>query len=345
MKIALIVGGKSSEHEISLKSGKSVADKFNETFYEVIYFFIDKRGHWSIHSTFPSVEIAEKPSTHLIPSKVMESLMECHVMFPVLHGTYGEDGTIQGLFEILDKPYIGCCYRSSAIAMDKALTKLICISYGISTSPFISFSKNEWKLNCNEIYKDILEKLNFPLYVKPSHLGSAIGVNKVEDVSLLKKVISEVLTFDDKIVVEEEIRGREIEFAVIGNQKVTVFPPGEVLADGQLYSYDAKYGEGGFNTSTRAQISENQLRLGKDLAAQVYTILGCQGMARVDFFLDMQGKFWLNEVNPIPGFTSISLYPKICEENGLFFDKILDKLIILALERHRSKKGGNKLSE
>lgn len=333
----MIVGGKSSEHEISLKSGKSVSDMFNSTFYEVLYFYIDKSGYWSIHNEFPSVSTIDKPKTQLISHEVLDSLMECQIMFPVLHGTFGEDGTIQGLFEILDKPYIGCDYRSSAIAMDKALTKLICASCGILTSPYISFTENEWRLNSNDIYNDILEKLNFPLYVKPSHLGSAIGVNKVEDVSLLKKVILEVLTFDDKIVVEEEIIGREIEFAVIGNQKVTVFPPGEVLAEGKLYSYDAKYGEGGFNTSSKAQISDNQLKYGKDLALKVYTILGCQGLARVDFFLDMQGQFWLNEVNPIPGFTSISLYPKICEENGLCFDKILDKLIILASHRHRSK--------
>lgn len=337
MKIALIVGGRSSEHEISLKSGKSVADKFNDAFYDILYFYIDKIGRWSVHDEFPSVISHGKIKNNLMPSEVMDSLMECHVMFPVLHGTYGEDGTIQGLFEILDKPYIGCDYRSSAIAMDKAFTKLICTSYGISTSPYISFTDYEWKLNYDEIFKNIIEKLNFPLYVKPSHLGSAIGVNKVEDVSLLKKVILEVLTFDNKVVVEEEIIGREIEFAVIGNQEVTVFPPGEVLAEGKLYSYDAKYGEGGFDTSTRAQISDIQLKQGMDLALKVYRILGCQGMARVDFFLDRQGKFWLNEVNPIPGFTSISLYPKICEENGLFFDKILDKLIILALQRHRSK--------
>ncbi len=231
-------------------------------------------------------------------------------MFPVLHGPYGEDGTIQGMFEMADKPYVGCDHRSSAIAMDKVFTKLICMSQGVETSRFIAFTRGEWNQRSPKIINDILQ-LNFPVFVKAAHLGSAIGVIKVNYVDDLIDAINEAFEVDQKILVEEEVRGRELEFAVIGNDSPKTFPPGEVLTHGKVYTYEAKYGLKGFKTSSKADISVELIEQGRELALTCYRALGCEGMARIDFFLDEDGKYWLNEINPIPGFTEISLYPKI----------------------------------
>lgn len=256
----------------------------------------------------------------------------------MLHGPFGEDGTIQGFFEIVSIPYIGCNHKSSAIAMDKAITKHICIANGIKTSPFVTFTDESYKKNEAEILKEIHQSLNYPLYVKPAHLGSAIGVTKVNHPSLLRDVILKILKLDYKIVVEEEIVGREIEFAILGNEFVTVFPPGEVLSHGEMYSYEAKYSSNAFQTAQKVDLEPTKIEEGKLIAKKVYGHLDCQGLSRVDFFLDEKGTFWLNEVNPIPGFTSISLYPSICQSNGIVYSKLLDKLIYLALHKYRKKK-------
>jgi len=312
----------------------------NSDLYESEYFCISKSGKWSLKDEFPTGKQVQEsdPSAPVFPENIIKVLQQCDVIFPVLHGTFGEDGTIQGLFEMLHTPYIGCDYRSSAIAMDKVLTKIICSAAGIPVSPFLYYDVNDGKESKFAFCEKIKKELRYPLFVKPAHLGSAIGVMRTDDPDQLEAVIDEVLQFDRKIIVEEEIRGREIEFAVLGNGSPTVFPPGEVLASGKMYSYEAKYGDSGFATDSQAKCSPEQIELGKGLALSAYKSIGCEGMARVDFFLDQNGNFFLNEINPIPGFTAISLYPKICENNGLSFQKLLDKLIILALRRHRDRK-------
>jgi len=321
-----------------LKSGGAVAEYLQKDVYDVHFFSISKTGVWNSHENFPDLNsIPSKESTSILSEEILRLLLNIDVLFPVLHGPFGEDGIIQGFFEMLNKPYVGCDHRSSAISMDKAMTKIICQSLGVNTSPYRYYFKSDWIDDCEKIYSEIIKTLKFPVFVKATHLGSAIGVVKVENPYSLKDSIHKVFQFDDKIIVEQEIKGREIEFAVLGNAKAHVFPPGEVFSNGDVYTYDAKYGSGGFNTSPRAKLSKEEVGLGRSLAYDCYKAIGCEGMARVDFFLDDRGEYWLNEINPIPGFTSISLFPKVCIENGLSFSGILNRLIILAMHRFRKK--------
>lgn len=333
LKVGVVYGGRSVEHEISLMSAKHVSQSLNPDLYQIQHFCISKNGKWGFKNK--DAEVQEDKCEKLISSQVMEELLKCDLFFPVLHGTYGEDGTIQGFFEMLDKAYVGCDYRSAAICMDKALTKRLMQINGIATSPFISISKYEWNRDPFIIKQQILEKLSFPVFVKPVHLGSSIGVSKVECIEELDQAIEHALYFDHQILVENGIVGREIEFAVLGNDRVTVFPPGEICTGGKIYDYDGKYGPKGMSTDAQAKLPSDQIDEGMHLAEKAYRAANCTGMARVDCFLDNQGKFWLNEINPIPGFTKISLYPKICEANGLEAKELMDRLIILALHRKR----------
>lgn len=339
-KVALLFGGRSLEHEVSVVSAKNIAASLNPDYYECEYFGIGKDGAWhpGIKPAKEMTVVSEgKPGKGLSP-EALTQILGCEVCFPVLHGPFGEDGTIQGFFEMLGKAYVGCGHTASATAMDKAATKRMMIFNGIATSPFISFSKHDWRSNPAHLKAQIFEQLRFPLFVKPVHLGSAIGVNKVETPQELDAAIAAAFEVDNVILVENGIDGREIEFAVMGNDWVTVFPPGEVLTGGKVYDYDMKYGPGGFGTTNYAEMPQEVREEGMYLAEWAYKAIGCQGMARVDFFLDKQNKFWLNEINPIPGFTGISLYPQICNANGLSTPALLDKLIVMGLERRRHQK-------
>lgn len=330
----MIIGGESSEHEISLKSGLSISAHLNRDLYSVRFFFISREGKWYEFSSYPDGDL-----TKGVPlGGDFTPLIECDLLFPVLHGPLGEDGTIQGLFEILGKPYIGCDHRASSICMDKTLTKKLCQQSGVRVSPYRSFTVDEWKERSEALTKEVVQNLNFPLFLKCNHLGSAIGVYKVLNIDELQRDVKRAFTLDYSVVVEEEIQGREIEFAVLGNEYITAFPPGEVLANGEVYSYEAKYGKKGFSTSTQAELPQEIIEKGKSLALQCYKILGCQGLCRIDFFLDEENEFCLNEMNPIPGFTEISLYPAICRANGLLFEHLVDRLVTLSLHKYRTRR-------
>lgn len=334
IKIGVVFGGRSVEHEISLLSAKHVTSSLREEFYEVVNFGITKLGEWICgNEAMKTLEKKVGEPQTLISSEVMQELLRCDVLFPVLHGPYGEDGTIQGFFDILDKAYVGCDHRSSAFCMNKALTKRLMEMNNIDTSPFVDFSHFEWNSNRDHILKEIVKKLVFPVFVKPAHLGSSIGVHKVEDPKKLTEAILDAFRFDNHLLVENGLKGREIEFAVLGNERVTVFPPGEVCTEGKIYTYEGKYGDNSFKTVSRAEISPSLIQTGMRVAEKAYRAAGCNGMARVDFFLDQEGLFWLNEINPIPGFTKISLYPQICERNGLHANELMDNLVILAMRR------------
>ncbi|MEM1282453.1 MAG: UDP-N-acetylmuramate--L-alanine ligase, partial [Chlamydiota bacterium] len=201
----------------------------------------------------------------------------------------------------------------------------------------IFFTYTEWKTSRSQFLEEIFSKLSFPIFVKGNHLGSSVGLFKATSESELAEMIDEAFTYDSKVIVEQGISGREIEFAVYGNDCPHAFPPGEVIANGNVYDYAAKYGENSFPTTASAKLTEEQIEEGCQLARKCYLFLGCQGLTRVDFFLDDQGVYWLNEMNPIPGFTQISLFPSICKANGLAFEALIDKLIILGLHKHRNK--------
>lgn len=309
LKVGLIRGGASAEHEISHVSAKFVQQSLSSDFYDVTLLDISREGKWCEHW--------------------VEKLEGCDVVFPVLHGPYGEDGTIQGLFEMMQLPYVGCSHRAAAIAMDKCLTKQLAVLNGVRTSPFV-FVK-EWT---SELKQQVMAELEFPVFVKALHLGSSIGVVKVTRPDQLDDAVMEVFKVDHAMIIEQGIEGREIEFAVLGNE---VFPPGEVLAHGEVYDYEKKYGSNGFQTTSDPDLTEQQIEAGRRLALKAFQAVGGEGMARIDFFLDKKGRYWLNEINPIPGFTPISVYPKQCEKYGIPSNALVDRLIQWALYRHRQK--------
>jgi UDP-N-acetylmuramate--alanine ligase len=337
MKIGICFGGKSFEHEISIRSFKYIASCLNLEIYEPYYFGISKEGCWVFNPDMQSKNSIFAETPQAISTEIMSKLNECDLFFPVLHGSFGEDGTIQGLFEMIGKPYVGCDYRASAICMDKIFTKQLMVLNNIKTSDFMYFTHAEWKINADKIMEDLLLKFSFPLYIKPAHLGSSIGVSRAENKEQIKNAIHLSFNFDNKVIVESEVKGREIEFAVLGNDSVEVYGPGEIETHGKLYDYDLKYISNDMKTTPKALLSEEVRSKGVELAKKAYIAAGCKGLSRVDFFLDSQNTYWLNEINPIPGFTSISLYPEMCASDGLKGADLIDRLIILGLEKNRTK--------
>lgn len=330
-RLGLIFGGKSTEHEISLLSAKNIAKALDTSALDVVYFYISKEGYWSVVET-----IEEKKADQQLDADTLKALQLCDVVFPILHGPMGEDGTIQGFFKMLDIAYVGCDHQSSAICMDKAVTKKMAMAAGIRVAPFVDFSTYAWKCNQDYYLNEIETRLSYPLYIKPVHLGSTIGVRKAMNLNELRESIANALRYDHHVIVENEIRGREIEFSVMGREKIVTFAPGEIFTAGAVYGYEEKYGAAAFKTTPQAHLSPELIDQGMAFASAAYQSCGCDGYARVDCFLDEDGQYLLNEINPIPGFTSNSLFPKMCEVQGLGLTKLLNKLIGLGLARKRS---------
>ena len=242
---------------------------------------------------------------------------------------------IQGLLETLGLPYVGCDYRSSALCMQKSWTKQIAMMHAIPSAPFVEYSASLWRQRPALLKERVEEQLSYPVWVKPVHLGSSIGVSRVENAEELEAAAVRAFSYGDALIVEKEIRGREIEFAVLGNDTIRIGVPGEILNQGQFYDYERKYGSAASETKTPADLSSLEVETGRDLARRAYQACGCTGLSRVDFFLDEEGHYWLNEINPMPGFTSISLYPKMWEAAGMTQRELCSELIVLALHRHR----------
>jgi UDP-N-acetylmuramate--alanine ligase len=343
LKVAMICGGCSVEHEVALNSADNLSKGFDKNCYDVQEFGINKQGNWLTGPNVVAqlrtlVNKQDSQSTHSkIPGTILDQLQQCDLLFPILHGPYGEDGTIQGLFELLGMAYVGCDYRAAAVVMDKVLTKKLMIVEGIPTADFVSFNQTEWIQKPTFIKKQILEKLKFPIFVKPSHLGSSIGVKRVDHENELDDAIINALKLDITAMAETGIKGREIEFAVIGTDEITVLPPGEILTEGRMQSYDSKYNKDGFRVAGHANLPPEIEKAGMELAKRAYIAAGCSGFSRIDFFLDESGKFWINEINPIPGCTETSMFPQICEANKLSISELDDRLIRLALQRKRQQ--------
>lgn len=339
--VGVVCGGKSAEHDISLESAGFIINSLNPALYDVKLFVISKNGRWfygqGAMEAFKSVSDGKKenPNAPLLEQEALAELQSCDIFIPVLHGPFGEDGMIQGFFETMGKPYVGCDFRSSALCMDKVLTKRIAQSHGINTARFIHFSLHLWKTTPELILNQIMQELQFPVFVKSVHLGSSIGVKKVDDPEKLASAIDFAFQYDIHVLVENGLVGREIEFAVMGNDEVDVPPPGEILTGGDVYDYDAKYGLDSMKAIPRTDLPEELIKAGQKIAAQAYQATGCTGLARVDFFLDALGQFWLSEINPFPGFTKISMYPKIWEERGWTAHQLINRLLVLGLHRKR----------
>lgn len=341
-KIAIIVGGMSSEHDVSLMSGKSILEKINKQKYEIKVIYIKKNSN-VYEYTGEYDKITELNTSDLImKDNLIEAIKNCEVVFPVLHGKYGEDGCIQGVFEMIKKPFVGCGVFASSACMDKEFTKKLVSLAGIKVAKSIIINKKDHDYTCNledkeyiieEICQKAEKEINYPMFIKPSREGSSFGVTKANNKEELINSIREAERFDNKILIEEEIKGRELECAVLGNEHVITSEVGEVKAAESFYTFDAKYNNPESQTIIPAKIKNEEREKIKKAAKLAYKALNCQGLSRVDFFLKENGEIVLNEINTLPGFTKISMYPKLFEEIGIEYSRLIDILIELAIER------------
>ncbi len=341
IKVAVIFGGKSSEHEVSRVSASSVINNLNKDKYEIIQVGITKAGVWNIFDG-PAESIAngewEKDTALTGPGVIERVALDADVVFPVLHGRYGEDGCIQGLFEVIDKPYVGPGVLGSALGMDKASAKIIFEHEGIPQARCLVVRKSQFEENMQDILGKAEQNLGYPCFVKPSNSGSSVGITKAHDRYELAQALELAGKYDKKIIIEEFIEGREIECSVLGNDNPEASVPGEVIPSREFYDYDAKYNDGTSELIIPAKLDEHTTNLIKEYAVKAYRVLNCSGMSRADFFVHkVTGQVYINEINTIPGFTSISMYPKMWEASGLKYPELIDRLIELAFERHRSE--------
>lgn len=347
MKLAVIFGGKSTEHDVSISSGTSVISNLNKNKYDIYPIYISKDGlFYKYTKNIEDIKILKVGDTinelELIPN-IIDYLKGMDVIFPVLHGLYGEDGIIQGLFELIGVPYVGCKVLASSLCMDKIYTKILFERAGINTAKGMYLKKNneeyiyldnyfnEYRLNKEEVINKIINVLNLPVFIKPSRQGSSVGVNKAKTKEELSKYLEEAFKYDSKVLVEEEIIGREVECAVLGNNDLIVSRVGEVLSAEDFYTFSAKYQNSVSRTIIPANIDLNIMESIREIAKKAYIACDCSGLSRIDFFIENNtNKIILNEINTLPGFTEISMYPKLIENLGISYSKLLDRLISLA---------------
>lgn len=333
LKVALLFGGVSVEHDISVISATSVLSHLDRSFCDVELFGIHKQGKWIVGSdALQRIQEEPQPGPHL-SEDVLSKLLLVDVCLPILHGPYGEDGRVQGFLETLQIPYVGCNVESSALCMEKGWTKNQAMLNQIPTAHFLSLDRHSYEKEPEKYWDMIEQTLKYPVWIKPVHLGSSIGVTCVASKEEMKEAFRLAFHLDERVIIEEHVEGRQIEFAVMGNRLIRVAEPAEILSDGAFYSYETKYGSGGFKVRIPAAITPLEKEVGMDLAQRAYQACGCEGLARVDFFLDTKGYYWLNEINPIPGFTLSSAYPKMWEAAGMSPQELWNELMALAFHR------------
>ncbi len=341
LRVGLVFGGRSGEHEVSLVSASAVAAALDRSRYDIVSMAIDRAGRWADAATAAGVLAAAAARPDQVPDfsgvgrldpRLLDGSVD--VVLPVLHGPFGEDGTIQGLCEVLGLPYAGCGVAASAVTMDKVLTKRLLREAGLPTPQFEALTGAEWAAERIRCEARCLA-LPLPLFVKPARMGSSVGISKVKDVGAFAAAVETALAYDDLVIVEEGIPGREIEVAVLEGRPTLASVPGEVVPGHEFYDYADKYLDDACRLLAPAPLEGGQTAQVRGLAAAGFAALGCEGMARVDFLLDERdGRFLLNEVNTIPGFTPISMFPRLLDLTGVGYAEIVDRLIALALERH-----------
>lgn len=343
LRVGVLFGGRSGEHEVSLRSARSVIAGLDPARYDVTLIGIDKQGHWlagpaaaHLLAAPSSTAPVEPVETGLIPHDA--SLRGLDVIFPVLHGPMGEDGTVQGLLELADLPYVGCGVAASAVGMDKVICKAVFAAHGLPQVPYVTVKRAQWDAEPEAVLDAVEVALRYPLFVKPANMGSSVGVSKASDRAGLQAALREAARFDRKLVVEQGIDAREIEVSVLGNDEPVASLPGEIVPSREFYDYAAKYIDDDSTLLIPAPLTPDQTAAVQRLAVAAFLAVDGAGLARVDFLLDRQsGDLYLNEVNTLPGFTSISMYPKLWEASGLPLPELLNRLVDLALERHREK--------
>jgi D-alanine-D-alanine ligase len=357
LKVGVIFGGRSGEHEVSLRSAESVINALDQSKYEIIPIAITKQGKW----------LASSEATNLLPSAVIENADQqvaifgdpterglarfseetvdgnrdqIDVIVPILHGTYGEDGTIQGLLEMADVPYVGCGVLASSAGMDKVVMKRLFREAGLPIVDFTSFLRAQWEADPQMIERRLVGEIGFPSFVKPANLGSSVGISRATDAKSLKEAIAIAAKYDRKIIAEKGVDAREIEVSVLGNDEPIASLPGEIVPQtAEFYDYRAKYiNDNGARLIIPAELGDETTAEIQRLAIRAFQAIDGSGLARVDFFLERAtNRLIVNEINTLPGFTSISMYPKLWEVSGIGYSQLIDRLIELAFERHREK--------
>ena len=354
LRIGVVFGGRSGEHEVSLASARSVIAGFDPTKYDVVPIGITPDGRWwsgsdvltallkrSSSGGQPIVPRPEPGRGWMVGSAASQQEgVRLDVVFPLVHGTYGEDGCLQGLLELADVPYVGSGVLASAAGMDKIIQKQLFRQAGLLTPRAIWCSSEEWRATPARIIRRVEQALRYPVFVKPANTGSSVGITKAHARSELRAGIETAVAFDHRIIIEQGIRNaRELECSILGNEHAESSVAGEIISSNEFYDYDAKYVDGQSRALIPAPLSPGVARRVRELALAAYAALDCAGMARVDLFLTRKGStIYLNELNTIPGFTSISMYPKLWEASGLSFPDLLDRLVELAIERHKKRR-------
>lgn len=351
IRVGVIYGGRSGEHEVSIASAASVFRYLDPAKYEAVPIKIAKDGHWQIASAPPTsisaadVHAARPARSQTDASQAIEptrAFADRHidVVFPVLHGPYGEDGTVQGLLELANVPYVGAGVLGSAVGMDKAVMKTLFIAHGLPVCPYITVNGREWERDPAAVTTRVGRELRFPVFVKPANLGSSVGISKAKTPDAFEQAMHLALEFDRKIVIEAAVpAAREIECAVLGNDEPQASVPGEIVPSREFYDYAAKYLEADGSVSViPAPLAAEEVNEIQRLSIDAFRAVEGTGLARVDFLVSRDtGAMYVNEVNTMPGFTTISMYPKMWEASGLPYAELLDRLITLALERHAEK--------
>jgi len=354
LRIGVVFGGQSGEHEVSLMSATSIIKVMDRSKYDIIPIGITKDGRWHVflgdvakiedgsweseaHPAFIPPDTGYKCIVTL--DNGVETRHYIDVMFPVLHGPRGEDGTVQGLFELMNIPYVSCGVSSSAVCMDKVFTKQILSKAGLPVVNYLVFYKNDLPNKMPQIISDIEAQLGYPCFIKPANLGSSVGISKARNRESLEKALMLAAEYDRKIIVEKSIDAREIECSVLGNEEPKASLPGEIIPSNEFYDYNAKYLDGGKSKLLiPAPLAGEQIRKIQELSIRAFKAMDCAGMARVDFLIDkISGIIYISELNTIPGFTKISMYPKMWEASGLSYKQLIDELIQLAQKRHQQK--------
>lgn len=365
LRVGVIFGGRSGEHEVSLMSAESVISAMDPERFEVVPIGISRDGRWLVGGDalenlkrsavegrppqlVPSAFVADPASPGLVPLAGDGAVAPAagaqretfDVLFPVLHGPFGEDGTVQGLFELGDVPYVGSGVAASAVGMDKALMKAVFQSAGLPVLDWILVKRNAIDARSSEILEEVRERLGYPCFVKPANLGSSVGVSRVDNPGELRPALLEAAKYDRKILVEKAALGcREVECAVLGNDDPQVSVAGEIVPSGSFYDYRAKYIDGTSELIIPARISGEVAAKVQEMSRRAFLAIDGAGLARVDFFVHREtGEVWVNEINTMPGFTRFSMYPKLWEATGISYSELIERLIELALERHREKR-------
>ncbi|MEK4075253.1 D-alanine--D-alanine ligase [Paenibacillus sp. FSL M7-0656] len=354
LKVGVVYGGKSGEHEVSLQTAFAVTNAFDYEKYELVPFYISKQGTWKkgpvMHAPFAQIEDLKleqsaggtQDALNALFGRLYGGAEALDVMFPLLHGTFGEDGTIQGMFEMADMPYVGAGVLASAGGMDKVVMKKLFAQAGIDQCAFTYFNATQWKQTEHEMIVQIEDQLGYPCFIKPANLGSSVGISKARNRDELKTAVEFALRYDTKVVIEEFVEAREVEVSVFGNDEPMASVPGEIVSSGEYYDYAAKYIDGQSQMLIPAPLDPEAADRIREAALQAFRAIEGNGISRADFFIRKNdGALLINEVNTMPGFTPYSMYPLLWRETGVSYAELLDRMIELALERYNRKQALN----